>query len=430
MICYSNGSKGCRTIPPPRHPPHFLSGVYKDFRRHLEAKGNEARGIRGTVSQIRTLFAGCGFKRIGDISASAASSWLKDQRDAGKIGVSTSNGYLVAVKSFCNWLVQDRRTNESPLTHLSRLNAEVDVRVERRPATPEEFPRLIEAARLGKPFRGISGPDRAKLYVVAVHTGFRASELAVLTPQSLDLDSKLSTITVAAAYSKRRRKDKQPIRFDLAEMLREWLHDRHDAQHLDNHVLSLKGTSEAKLWPGTWYKRAADMLKIDLGAAGIHYKDESGRQFDFHALRHTFISNLTAADVHPKRAQQLARHSDINLTMNRYTHLSLADVAGDLDKLPALPAAGGASDAGDLKATATDDAQKMVAGLVAGSSDIHCKSVRTIESGPTKKTDLLQISRTLQNKSIESDCELLTTAEKSRAGGTRTPNQQIMSLLL
>jgi hypothetical protein len=30
LICYSNGSKGCRTIPPPRHPPHFLSGVYNN----------------------------------------------------------------------------------------------------------------------------------------------------------------------------------------------------------------------------------------------------------------------------------------------------------------------------------------------------------------------------------------------------------------
>ena len=28
LICYSNGSKVCRTIHPPPHPPHFLSGVY------------------------------------------------------------------------------------------------------------------------------------------------------------------------------------------------------------------------------------------------------------------------------------------------------------------------------------------------------------------------------------------------------------------
>ena len=37
---------------------------------------------------------------------------------------------------------------------------------------------------------------------------------------------------------------------------------------------------------------------------------------DFHALRHTFITNLCKADVSPKTAQMLARHSDISLTMN------------------------------------------------------------------------------------------------------------------
>jgi hypothetical protein len=34
------------------------------------------------------------------------------------------------------------------------------------------------------------------------------------------------------------------------------------------------------------------MLRIDLGAAGIPYQDESGRFADFHSLRHTFITNL------------------------------------------------------------------------------------------------------------------------------------------
>ena len=76
------------------------------------------------------------------------------------------------------------------------------------------------------------------------------------------------------------------------------------------------------------------MLRSDLKAAGIDYTDEAGRVFDFHALRHQFISSLAAAGVHPKVAQQLARHSTITLTMDRYTHVALAEVAGALDRLP------------------------------------------------------------------------------------------------
>ncbi len=35
-------------------------------------------------------------------------------------------------------------------------------------------------------------------------------------------------------------------------------------------------------------------------------------------------------------AQTLARHSTITLTMDRYTHLALADLTSALDRLPAL----------------------------------------------------------------------------------------------
>ena len=46
---------------------------------------------------------------------------------------------------------------------------------------------------------------------------------------------------------------------------------------------------------------------------------------DFHALRHTFVSNL----ANSKMAQPLARHSTITLTMDRYTHsLEIGQLAG------------------------------------------------------------------------------------------------------
>src|SRR5439155_21499853 len=88
---------------------------------------------------------------------------------------------------------------------------------------------------------------------------------------------------------------------------------------------------------GKWHEKAAEMVRVDLDAAGIPYVDDAGRYFDFHALRGQFISMLAAAGVHPKVAQVLARHSTITLTMDYYTHLDVLDVAGALDKLPALP---------------------------------------------------------------------------------------------
>jgi integrase len=78
------------------------------------------------------------------------------------------------------------------------------------------------------------------------------------------------------------------------------------------------------------------MLRKDLKVAGISYQDTSNRFADFHALRHTFITNLSNSGVHPKVAQVLARHSTITLTIDRYSHSLLEDQISAISKLPDL----------------------------------------------------------------------------------------------
>jgi integrase len=57
---------------------------------------------------------------------------------------------------------------------------------------------------------------------------------------------------------------------------------------------------------------------------------------DFHALRHTFITNLAMSGVHPKVAQDLARHSTIELTMSRYSHTVMEQRSEAVARLPAF----------------------------------------------------------------------------------------------
>ena len=59
---------------------------------------------------------------------------------------------------------------------------------------------------------------------------------------------------------------------------------------------------------------------------------------DFHALRHKFVTDLATSGVHPKLAKELARHSTITLTMDRYAHVGLLDMNAALESLPGLPA--------------------------------------------------------------------------------------------
>ena len=102
------------------------------------------------------------------------------------------------------------------------------------------------------------------------------------------------------------------------------------------------------------------MLRRDLEAAGIPYVDESGRYSDFHALRHTFITNMVKSGVSPKAAQSLARHSTIDLTMNVYTSLTVHDQASAVESLPPIQSPRGKDgEAVTLRATGTDGPQKV-----------------------------------------------------------------------
>ena len=67
------------------------------------------------------------------------------------------------------------------------------------------------------------------------------------------------------------------------------------------------------------------------------YQNQEGLFADFHANRHTFISNLGKMGVPLATAQKLARHSDPRLTSNLYTHIDIAEKSAAIDALPQVP---------------------------------------------------------------------------------------------
>jgi integrase len=102
-------------------------------------------------------------------------------------------------------------------------------------------------------------------------------------------------------------------------------------------IAGLKRRPSEPVWPGGWRYRSAGMLQADLAEAKIPYADELRAVFDFHSLRGQFVTTLALAGVHPKMAQVLARHSDINLTMNVYTRVQEQTADAELIRLPAPP---------------------------------------------------------------------------------------------
>ena len=69
----------------------------------------------------------------------------------------------------------------------------------------------------------------------------------------------------------------------------------------------------------------------------LKYRDANGCFADFHANRHTFITILGRAGVSPKTLQELARHSDVRLTLGVYSHTDLLEKAAAIARLPPAP---------------------------------------------------------------------------------------------
>ena len=88
-------------------------------------------------------------------------------------------------------------------------------------------------------------------------------------------------------------------------------------------------------------------------STGIPYVDEVGRYFDFHALRGELGTLLAASGTHPKVAQSIMRHSDINLTMSLYTHTLRGQESEAIENLTDLSLPGKESQS--AKSTGTDD---------------------------------------------------------------------------
>ena len=315
----------------------FTEHCKRPIREHLEDYRQDMRNREVTASQVQLVHSRilrvielAGLKTLADVSPArvqAAIAHLRQQEDR---SIQTCNFYLQAIKQLCRWLIREQRLESNPIAHLQRGNVRLDRRHDRRDLTPDEVAALLAAARSGPAMRGLSGSDRALLYTVALYTGLRASELASLTTASLCLDGETPSVIVAAAYSKHRREDRLPLHPDLVTALRPWVAGK---------------PAGVLLWPGRWAKgkEAGVMLRADLERAGVPYKTEAGYA-DFHSLRHSFISNLVRGGANPRAAMALARHSTIELTMNRYAHVLPSETVRALGTLPKQD--GGQKDAG------------------------------------------------------------------------------------
>lgn len=320
----------------------LLSVHLEDWEKSLIATGCTAKYTDIQCKRVKRVFDECGFVTWADISASRVQyeiSILKKEvyqkNDEGKIAATetepvtakTKNYYLAASRQFCRWAVMDGRISASPLTHLKPGKAESG---KRAALEPDELRLLLEHTEADKTRFGLTGHERAILYRFAAETGFRANEIRCLTVASFDFANQL--VNLDGKHTKNGRGASLPLRSATATLIKDLFTSKMP------HIAAFNLPSKYSM---------ADMLRADLVAAEIKMDPNRG-QFCFHSLRHSFGTMLAASGVHPKTAQTLMRHSDINLTMIMYTHTLRGQEATAVESMPDLSSKAN-------KATGTND---------------------------------------------------------------------------
>jgi integrase len=344
--------------------------------------------------------------RLSDLTEERAQKALATLRAEGR-SLATCNHHRAAVKALSTWCHDTHLTREDALRGVRGYNAKEDRRHDRRTIGLEELQRLIAVAEQGPVVLGVPGPVRALCYRLAASTGLRYSEIASIRPASFDW--KAPSVRVAACYTKNGQEATLTLPDDLVGDLRRF-------------VATLAADSPVFPLPD---EKGAKMLRPDLAAAGIPYRDAAGLVFDFHSLRCEMATLADAAGVSPRVVQKLMRHSTLELT-GRYTRPRVADIEAATSMLPTLKPSGDRP--ASLAATGTDgatDKQSLAPSL------LHFETAEGRHESPSVVMTGSEVQASMDRKSLKTgdfttEGRHESSSVVSTGEATRTPDLRIM----
>lgn len=183
-----------------------------------------------------------------------------------------------------------------------------------------------------KALRSAASGDRLEaLYIVAIHTGLRRSELLGLRWTDVDLDAGM--LSVQRSLDKdgtfnppKRNKSRRTVKLtgQAVEALKSH-RARQNEERLrlgslwEDHGLVFPNQVGKPMNADNLYHREFKPLLKKAGLSG----------FTFHSLRHTCATLLLSKNVNPKIVQEMLGHATISQTMDTYSHVmpGMGDVA-------------------------------------------------------------------------------------------------------
>ena len=279
----------------------FLIDLVKTYVRTLEAG---TRHIIATENRLKKLCKECEWKRIRDVDSVSFLEWRASQ---GKYTPKTKNHYLSSLNSFFTWLVENGLAVENPVGNVKPVKKKGRHSFKYRALTDAELSMLLKLDR------------RSHIYLFAVLTGYRHSEVGAVTWADIHKAEDFSYVLLPAEKTKN--KKEQPIKLhpDLVQLL--------------ENMRSEGVKPEEYVFPRMPDNRT---VRRDFLKAGIVTTNSRREKASFHSLRKTFCTMLHNAGVPQRVAQEAMRHSSSELTNDIYADRNLLSVASAIDSLPSL----------------------------------------------------------------------------------------------
>lgn len=276
-----------------------LADHVADYLANLRGGGRDPMYVYNAQRRLTILADACGWRTLPEVEPNGFMRWRDEQRrkpakGAGRDGTApaatTLNQYLDSARAFLNWCVSVKRIGANALASVDKVTGEK--KRKRRALTDDEAIRLL----------GVAAPDRKLVYRVALATGLRRAELEALRWGDVRLSAITPYLQLRTEATKARRADRLALPLTLTEELRSV-----------RPVAAGDGTSVFAWVP------SIDEWRDDLAAAGIQYRDDMGRQADFHGgTRKTLCTRMHRANVPLAVAMRVMRHTDARLTMVDY----------------------------------------------------------------------------------------------------------------
>jgi integrase/recombinase XerC len=303
----------------------YLEALLEDFQSHLEARGRSIHTLRAYLTDIRQ-FAAWFTDHTGEpfTMANVTEHDVQDWQDVlvADRKPATVNRKMASLSQLYHWAGAERHVERDPTRYIEWIREES--------TAPKAFKKR-EVNRILRQARKSGNKRDAALLELLAATGLRASEVAGLKIEDLELNDRSGWVTVRAAKGKGKKRRRVPVYARARRLLAEYLEEREQGAQ------GGEEQSRSSLSPGepaflsrkggaitpyaVWYtvKKYADLADV---------KDATPHRF-----RHSVATRLVRdPDVDLVTAATYLGHSRLDTTM-QYSRPSEEDLEAAADRL-------------------------------------------------------------------------------------------------